>query len=128
MGIPPRRRLVVGMASWLIEKSNGVVLLLYIQPRASKTQVVGTHGEGGTARFKIKVAATPVDGEGNEELIIFLSKKLGIPKSSLIILRGETGRIPDQGRALRRCGSRRSNRGACEVSRSSRPCSSTRMP
>ncbi len=76
--------------SWAIEKSNGVLLLLYIQPRTSRTEIVGLHGE--PPRLKIRVAAPPVEGEANEELVAFLSKKLEISKSAIQIQRGESGR------------------------------------
>ncbi len=39
--------------------------------------------------LKIKLAAQPVDGEANEELIRFLAKHYKVPKSSLRIAKGE---------------------------------------
>ena len=65
---------------WIMEKDNGVVLRLQIQPRASRTEVAGLHGE--PPRLKVRVAAPPVDGEANEELVSFLAKALGIPRST----------------------------------------------
>jgi uncharacterized protein YggU (UPF0235/DUF167 family) len=41
------------------------------------------------------VAAPPVDGEANEELIAFLSKKLKIPKSRIQITAGKSGKFKD---------------------------------
>ncbi len=65
------------------------LLFLQIQPRASRNQVVGMHGD----RLKIRVTAPPVDGEANEELIRFLSKKLKIPKTQVRSVRGQTGKL-----------------------------------
>ena len=67
---------------------GGVEIALHIQPRASRTEVIGAHGDA----LKIRLAAPPVDGEANEELVRFLAKTLGVPKSAVTIARGATGR------------------------------------
>jgi uncharacterized protein (TIGR00251 family) len=56
-------------------------ITLQVQPRARKTEIVGVHGES----LKVKVAAQPIDGEANEELIRFFSKFLEVPKANLAI-------------------------------------------
>jgi uncharacterized protein (TIGR00251 family) len=73
---------------WLREDRDGVVVELLVQPRASRTRVVGEH-EG---RLKIQLAAPPVEGEANAALVGFLSGALGIRKGDVVLLRGETGR------------------------------------
>lgn len=70
------------------EVKGGVELELHIQPRASRTELSGVHG----AAFKIRLAAPPVDGEANDELVRFLAKLLGVPKSAVSIVSGATGR------------------------------------
>jgi uncharacterized protein len=67
---------------------GGVELTLYLQPRASRTEVVGAHGDA----LKLRIAAPPVDGEANDELIRFLAKTLGVAKSQVSIVSGATGR------------------------------------
>jgi len=67
------------------EGSDGVRFNVLVAPRASKTTVVGVHD----GALKIRLAAPPVDGEANKELISFLAKKLEVGKSSLRILSGE---------------------------------------
>jgi uncharacterized protein (TIGR00251 family) len=67
---------------------NGVRLHLWIQPGASKSEIIGPYNNC----LKIKIAAPPVDGKANDEIIAFLSQKLKIPKKNIEILRGETGR------------------------------------
>ena len=67
---------------------GGVELALHIQPRASRTELAGVHGDA----LKIRLAAPPVDGEANEELVRFLAKRLGVAKSSVTIVAGGTGR------------------------------------
>lgn len=78
---------------WIQEKANGVILHCQIQPRASSSEVVGLHGE--PPRLKVRVSAPPVDGEANEELIAFLSKKLKVPKSRFEIKSGHTGKYKE---------------------------------
>lgn len=70
------------------EVAGGVELSLHIQPRASRTELVGVHGTA----IKLRLAAPPVDGEANEELIRFLAKLLGVTKTAVTIRSGETGK------------------------------------
>ena len=42
--------------------------------------------------LRLKIAAPPVDGKANKELIAYLSKVLGISKSSIDIEKGLTSR------------------------------------
>lgn len=49
-------------------------------------------GVAGTT-LRIKVTSPPVDGKANVAVIAFLAKKLKVPKSRVIILKGETGRL-----------------------------------
>lgn len=76
------------MAAWLHEEPGGVVLELLVQPRASRTRVLGEHD----GRLKIALAAPPVEGEANAALVEFLAGALGVRKAAVTILRGETGR------------------------------------
>ncbi len=62
--------------------------MLHIQPRASKTAVVGVHGDA----YKIRLAAPPVDGAANDALCAFLAETFDISKSAVIIQSGHTGR------------------------------------
>ena len=73
------------------------VLSLHVQPGAKRTAVVGLYGE----KLKIALAAPPVDGKANQALVQFLAKSLGIAKSSVTILSGETNR---EKRVAVRCG------------------------
>jgi uncharacterized protein len=79
------------MQSWLKNHSKGSVLELYIQPGASRTQLAGIHGD----RLKVKIKAPPRDGEANAALIEFFSEILGISKSKIFLIRGESSRQKD---------------------------------
>ena len=57
-------------------------------PNASKSAAVGfTDGI-----LQLKIAAPPVQGKANKELLAFLSKMLGISTSAISIEKGHTSR------------------------------------
>jgi uncharacterized protein (TIGR00251 family) len=58
------------------------------QPRASRTEIVGRQGD----RLKVRLAAPPVDGAANKELEKLVAKVLGVPRSSVEVVRGASGR------------------------------------
>ena len=74
--------------SWLKAIDGGVELLVLVQPRASRTKVVGEHD----GRLKIALSAPPVDGEANAALIEFLSDALDVKKASVALIEGDTSR------------------------------------
>jgi len=61
---------------------------VHVVPRARTTDVAGRHGD----TLKIRIAAPPVDGAANEELVRFLAKRLAVPRSAVTIAAGLTGR------------------------------------
>lgn len=63
-------------------------LVVHVVPRARRTEVTGRHG----GIVKIKLAAPPVDGAANEELIRFVAKCVGVPRSAVTIASGATSR------------------------------------
>jgi len=67
---------------------NGAILTVHVQPNASHTACVGVHGNA----LKIRIAAPPVDGAANKELIRFLASELALPVSSVQIESGAGGR------------------------------------
>ncbi|MBP9642399.1 MAG: YggU family protein [Budvicia sp.] len=68
--------------------SDAMVLRLYIQPKASRDQIVGLHGE----ELKVAITAPPVDGQANAHLIKFLAKQFKVAKGMIVIEKGELGR------------------------------------
>lgn len=67
---------------------GAITFTLRVQPRATKSAVVGMV-EGA---LKLKLAAPPVDGAANEELIRFLAKLFAVPRRSVLILSGTTAK------------------------------------
>ena len=68
--------------------ADGLVLRLYIQPKASRDSIVGLHGD----ELKVAITAPPVDGQANAHLNIYLAKQFRVAKSQVNIEKGELGR------------------------------------
>jgi uncharacterized protein (TIGR00251 family) len=69
-------------------QKNTVRFAVYAQPRASRSEIAGEHGDA----LRIRLAAPPVDGAANTELVSFLANKLGVSKSAVRLVQGERGR------------------------------------
>ena len=70
------------------QRGNAVRIRVRVKPKASKSRVLGVkHGI-----LEVAVAAPPVDGEANAELIRTLAAALGCGKSALEIVTGAGSR------------------------------------
>ena len=81
------------LPAWIEASASGTIIKVLAVPRASRTEITGIHGE--PPRLRLRVAAPPVDGEANAEIVRFLASELGLPKSSIRVLRGESGKRKD---------------------------------
>ena len=63
-------------------------IVVHVVPRARATEVVGRYGDA----VRIRLAAPPVDGAANEELVRFLAERLDVPRSAVAIVRGASAR------------------------------------
>jgi len=72
----------------LTEKNGTLIFGVRVASRASKSEIVGELG----GALKVRIAAPPVDGAANAELIKLLSKTFGVSKSAVEILGGQTSR------------------------------------
>jgi uncharacterized protein (TIGR00251 family) len=84
---------------------GGVTFVVRVRPHSRKNEIVGVDGEA----LKVKLTAPPVEGAANAALCAFLADALGVRKSALTLMAGQTSRIkvvrvhgvtPDQVRAL----------------------------
>ncbi len=76
------------MPAWIAADGDGARLELLVQPRASRSRVVGPHGD----RLKVQVAAPPVDGAANAAVVALMAAEAGVPKRAVTLVRGQTGR------------------------------------
>ncbi|MDF7759322.1 DUF167 family protein YggU [Kosakonia cowanii] len=74
--------------SAVVPSQDGLVLRLYIQPKASRDAIIGLHGD----EVKVAITAPPVDGQANAHLVKFLAKQFRVAKSQVLIEKGELGR------------------------------------
>jgi len=78
----------MGIPDYLTPADDGAVLHAFVQPRATRTAVVGVHG----GALRIKVAAPPVDGKANDALRRFVAQALGVPRSRVELIAGAGSR------------------------------------
>lgn len=74
------------MTMRLTTKDGAVRFEVHAKPRAKKSRIAEIR-EGAAV---VALAAPPVDGAANEELVRLLARVLEIPKRSVEIVRGET--------------------------------------
>jgi uncharacterized protein len=72
----------------ITESASGVSFAVKVHPRAKKDAVTGEVGDA----LKVSLTAPPVEGRANQACIEFLAKFLNVPRSSITIAAGESGR------------------------------------
>ena len=70
------------------EQNGAIVFTVRVVPRASKSEIVGALD----GALKIRLAAPPVEGAANEELIKTLAKYFDVSKSAVEIASGATAK------------------------------------
>ncbi|MGO9147973.1 MAG: DUF167 domain-containing protein [Desulfomonilia bacterium] len=73
---------------WVSQKGGSAIISCRVQPNSARE---GT-GEIKNAAVVIHLNAPAVEGKANDALIKFLSKRLGISKSRISIIKGERSR------------------------------------
>ena len=68
--------------------ARGVMLDLSIVPGAKRTELVGLHDDA----LRVRLAAPPVDGKANDELLRWLAAQLGQPRRAVTLVRGASAR------------------------------------
>ena len=63
-------------------------LSVLVQPRASRNEVASLVGD----RLKVRLTASPVEGEANDACLAFLAKLLDLAPSRLAIIQGARSR------------------------------------
>jgi uncharacterized protein (TIGR00251 family) len=78
----------IGLSDFISRTEQGIVMNVHIQPRASRTEYVGFHGNA----LKFRISAPPVEGLANEALCGYLAKVFRISKGSVVICSGQEAR------------------------------------
>jgi uncharacterized protein len=66
----------------------GATFQVKVQPRAKKNAIIGEVGDA----LKLALTAPPVEGRANEACIAYFAKLLNVPRSSVTIAAGRSGR------------------------------------
>jgi uncharacterized protein (TIGR00251 family) len=71
------------------EKGGRLMFTVRVVPRASRTEIVGEVD----GALRVRIAAPPVDGAANDELIRILARALRVPRTSIAIVSGSTSKL-----------------------------------
>lgn len=72
----------------LTATKTGVRVTIRAKPRASRSRVLGVR-EGA---LEVAIAAPPVEGAANDELVRTLAAAFGVPKSAVKLVSGQRGK------------------------------------
>jgi uncharacterized protein (TIGR00251 family) len=70
------------------KNSNDARLAVKVTPNAGRSEITGLKD----GVLQVRVAAPPDKGKANKELINVLAERLGIRKSAVLIVKGQTSR------------------------------------
>jgi hypothetical protein len=70
------------------DSSGGVIFAVKVHPRAKKNAITGELGDA----LKLSLTSPPVEGRANKACVEFFAKLLKVPRSSVTIASGQTGR------------------------------------
>ena len=71
-----------------------MILVCQVTPKARRSECAGwTSDERGRRVLRVKLAAAPVDGKANEELVRLLADPPGYAKGGIVVARGGSGRV-----------------------------------
>lgn len=70
------------------ESPEGIILSIRAQPGARKDEIVGELADS----LKVRITAPPEKGKANEAIVRLLAEKLGLKKSAIRVISGETSR------------------------------------
>ena len=76
----------------LRQGAQGIIFAVRVQPRASRTGIRGVLGDGESAALKIALAAPPLDGRANQELVEYLAKICRVPQFAVDVIAGAQSR------------------------------------
>jgi uncharacterized protein (TIGR00251 family) len=70
------------------EDGRGVRFAVRVVPRASRSEITGEQ----SGALRVRIAAAPVEGAANQELIKLLAKSFKLPKNAVQIISGSTSK------------------------------------
>lgn len=74
--------------------AKGLTLYLRVTPNAGADRIDGTElRDDGSAVLRVRVTAVPDKGKANTAVIALIAKALGVPKSAVTLVSGDTARL-----------------------------------
>lgn len=73
---------------WLVGRDDGIELVVHARPGAKRSAVAGLHG----AALCVRIAARPLAGAANRELVRVLAEALRVSPSAIALRAGAHGR------------------------------------
>ncbi len=71
------------------QKDGKLIFSVRVVPRASRSRIVGEHD----GALRVRIAAPPVDGAANEELVLTLAKAFKVPRGAVEITAGHSSKL-----------------------------------
>ena len=82
------------MSAAVEQLPDGIRLHLRVTPNAGVDRIEGTETrDDGTTVLRVRVKAVPDKGKANAAVIALLGKTLGVPKSAVTLVSGDTARF-----------------------------------
>lgn len=78
----------MSLPPWVRPSRGGASIELFVRPGAAKDALAGIHGTG----LRVKVKAPPVEGRANRAVEELFAGLLGLPRSAVSVVTGESSR------------------------------------
>lgn len=71
------------------EKDGALTFRVLVVPRAARSEIVGEYN----GALRVRVAASPINGAANEELVRSIARAFSVPKTAVAIISGHSSKI-----------------------------------
>ncbi|MEQ9635022.1 MAG: DUF167 family protein [Devosia marina] len=76
------------------QTDSGLLLFLRVTPNAGRDAIEGSQARAdGSVVLRVRVLVVPDKGRANAAVMALIAKALGVPKSSIALVSGDTGRL-----------------------------------
>lgn len=73
---------------WYKRENDSLIVNVYVQPGATRTEIVGLYGDA----LKIRLAYPPIDGRANDALLNFIAQLFDVSRRQVELIRGSKSR------------------------------------
>ena len=76
------------ISTWYRHGEEAIILTLYVQPGAKRTEIAGFHD----GALKIRLASPPIDGLANKALLKYIALLFDVPVRQIKLKQGDKSR------------------------------------